>query len=573
MRLPSFSNATLRDIDPMPLLWGVLAIAAFQFGLGLYATALNELFYARFGPFFDSLSYWNQIADQAAVARERGRISALIEQVQPEHRLLSCAAVRAVLAHRGTFARSVGVWIQIFTAAWMQFLIFFYFLRVRARPWAIAFASSAVFSVIAIAFNHNGGFSDFRVDLLQYLTMAAVLAAYLIARNRDRMIWWVVLGCTIAVMCLARATSLVYLVPIFSILAATDLYSATDRKRVFVRWIAAGAVAIALASWFFVVNFEQLYFYYFVWNEDANARLPLARSVRHLKFAVEHIGTPLLLGIVFAALAMAALHIRERRRIALEFFHWRPLLFAIVPLGYLVLSGSGLNPFVSIVGVAGIVWFLLDPADDRTPAFPGWLSILIVTVLIAGGALNAASGIRKHTRDPAASTWLPRREGIRQIVDAMAEILRRDEHARTYRYATTYTSGLNRQVIYNVLVYDERLPALPRQAMVIGRSRLMPAERADTPATAVEGMRIANNPDLGFATEIVRRLNENTDFVVTSTEDSQLPPHVFVSRFVPEINRLLTASGQWERIAGPITISPTERAIVLRNQRRSGDPN
>ena len=59
------------------LLWGVVAIVAFQFMLGLYAVALNALFYTQYGPFYDSLSYDNALARMQLDARSDGAFAAL----------------------------------------------------------------------------------------------------------------------------------------------------------------------------------------------------------------------------------------------------------------------------------------------------------------------------------------------------------------------------------------------------------------------------------------------------------------------------------------------------------------
>ena len=72
--------------------------------------------------------------------------------------------------------------------------MFFYFLKIKGRTLVDSFTFSAVFVLIAAAFDSNGGLSDFRMDLLQYLLFATVLATYLIARRRQALVWWALLG-------------------------------------------------------------------------------------------------------------------------------------------------------------------------------------------------------------------------------------------------------------------------------------------------------------------------------------------------------------------------------------------
>ena len=50
----------------MLLLWGVVAIVAFQFMLGLYAVALNALFYTQYGPFYDLVILRQRARENAA---------------------------------------------------------------------------------------------------------------------------------------------------------------------------------------------------------------------------------------------------------------------------------------------------------------------------------------------------------------------------------------------------------------------------------------------------------------------------------------------------------------------------
>ena len=161
------------------------------------------------------------------------------------------------------------------------------------------------------------------------------------------------------------------MVPIFGVCSAVDLIAnRQNHRQVLLNWLLASAVAATVAGWFFVSNFRHLYFYYVVWNQDANARLSLSESVRHLGFAMHHIGLPLLFVLVLIALYTCAQSLRRCGTGLKKRLNWPPLLFSTVPLGYLVLSGSGLNPFVSIVGVSGIMLFLLSRSIPRKFCHP-----------------------------------------------------------------------------------------------------------------------------------------------------------------------------------------------------------
>ena len=113
----------------------------------------------------------------------------------------------------------------------MQLAIFFYFLKIKDRTWPDSFTFSAAFVLIAAAFDSNGGLSDFRMDLLQYLLFATVLATYLITRRRQALVWWALLGLTSGLLCLGRATSPVYIAPIFGVCSAVDLIANRQNYR------------------------------------------------------------------------------------------------------------------------------------------------------------------------------------------------------------------------------------------------------------------------------------------------------------------------------------------------------
>ena len=128
-------------------------------------------------------------------------------------------------------SRSMGVFVQVFAAACMQLALFFYFHRVRGRSWPESFVYSGAFVLIAAAFKHNGGLADFRMDLLQYFLVTTTMATYLIASHLGRRRWWVLMGVCAGLSCLGRTTSPVYLVPIFAVLFAADLFIAREAFR------------------------------------------------------------------------------------------------------------------------------------------------------------------------------------------------------------------------------------------------------------------------------------------------------------------------------------------------------
>lgn len=551
----------------MLLLWGVVAIVAFQFMLGLYAVALNALFYTQYGPFYNSLSYDNALARMQLDARSDGAFAALSRTIYSDT-VAYPWILFAPIARFAIASRAIGVWIQIFAATWMQLAMFFYFLKIKGQTWVDSFAFSAAFVLIAAAFDSNGGLSDFRMDLLQYLLFATVLATYLIARRRQALIWWALLGLTSGLLCLGRATSPVYMVPIFGVCSAVDLIANRQNQRqVLLNWLLASAVAATVAGWFFISNFRHLYFYYVVWNQDANARLSLSESVRHLVFAMHHIGLPLLFVLVLIALYTGAQSLRRCGTGLKKRLNWPPLLFSTVPLGYLVLSGSGLNPFVSIVGVSGIMLFLLEPINSSQILPPQPLSVWLSAALLFAGCLNAVGGIYKHSLD--VPNWIPRQEGVRDVVQTMTNNVVHADGRRYLSYAFIYTGALNEAVIFNTMYFDEHIAFDKDRTAKIAGSQLVGIKLGNNVSTAVEWSMLAGATDDEKIANIVRSANERVDFLLASADGTELPMHIYGNRFAVEINHRLRDSGEWEKIAGPITISPIENAVVLRNMRRA----
>ena len=551
----------------MLLLWGVVAIVAFQFMLGLYAVALNALFYTQYGPFYDSVSYDNALARMQLNARTDGTFAALSRAIYSST-VAYPWILFAPIARFAIASRAIGVWIQIFAATWMQLAIFFYFLKIKDRTWADSFTFSAAFVLIAAAFDSNGGLSDFRMDLLQYLLFATVLATYLITRRRQALVWWALLGLTSGLLCLGRATSPVYIAPIFGVCSAVDLIANRQNYRqVLLNWLLAGAVAATVAGWFFVSNFRHLYFYYAVWNPDANAHLSLSESIRHLGFAMHHIGIPLLFVLVLIALHTCAQSLRRCGTGLKKRLNWPPLLFSAVPLGYLVLSGSGLNQFVSIVGASGIMLFLLDPINSPQISSPRPLPLLLSAALLFSGCFNAVGGIDKHSLD--VPTWMPRREGIRDVVQTMTNIVAQADGRRYFSYAFVYTAGLNKDVIFNTMYFDQHSAFDKDGAAKIAGSQLVGIKLGNNVSTVAEWSMLAGASDDEKIANIVRMVNEKVDFLLAPADGTELPMHVYGNRFVVEIDRRLRDSGEWEKIAGPIAISRIENAVVLRNMRRA----
>src|SRR6185312_11695388 len=164
------------------LVCAVVAVALLEVLLGINAVALNRVFYGIYGPFYDSMSYLNGLAQMQANATASSTASALVQQISRSTVVYPWVAFAPFAGNAG-LSRDVGVWIQVSAATYMQLVLFYYFLRVRALPFVSSFVFSSVFVLIAAVFHFNGGLSDFRMDLIQYYLLTAVMTLYLIAQR------------------------------------------------------------------------------------------------------------------------------------------------------------------------------------------------------------------------------------------------------------------------------------------------------------------------------------------------------------------------------------------------------
>src|SRR5277367_5640041 len=85
----------------------------------VYASALNKLFYDRFGPFYDSLAYLDQLAYVISIARERGFLAAAHSVLHTSTVLLPWLEAASLSHWIVGISRAVAIWLQ---APWLLVL-------------------------------------------------------------------------------------------------------------------------------------------------------------------------------------------------------------------------------------------------------------------------------------------------------------------------------------------------------------------------------------------------------------------------------------------------------------------
>ncbi|MBK6744399.1 MAG: hypothetical protein IPG66_16115 [Hydrogenophilales bacterium] len=269
--------------------------------------------------------------------------------------------------HRRTIA-NVGVVVQLPLLLLQLFTGYRYFRSVSGASDGRAILYALTLVAYPAVFHFNGGLGDFRMDLSQAYGYGAFLAALLLARKKESIWEWVAVGVIVAIVSLFRATTPVYVVIVTCFALLLDLRERGMRASV-VGYLVMGITVAALAGWFFIGNYDFLHYYYAVWNTDANARLPLLEAIRHIHLLSKHIGLYLLSALLLSVLAGIIDHMRYRSRSVFR-LNWVALIGGLVPITYLVLSGAGLNPFVSMVSVPGLIVFMLQPIDSDAAAIP-----------------------------------------------------------------------------------------------------------------------------------------------------------------------------------------------------------
>jgi len=226
-----------------PLIPVLLCLAA-----GLFAVSLNTRFYARNQPFYDSLSYHEQVHRVMTQARAEGVGPALGTACRSSTVCLPLVAA-AFVGPFITPSRTFGIAVQIVELLVFCGTLWFYLHRIRSLSPLLAALVVTPFLLWRCLYDFNGGLSDFRMDLSLALLFATTVLWYLIA-------------------------------------------TATGARWHFVALGIAAATAAVGCLWFFLLNYEALHYYYVVWNTDANAHLPLRKALRHAAFAVGHVGVP-----------------------------------------------------------------------------------------------------------------------------------------------------------------------------------------------------------------------------------------------------------------------------------------
>lgn len=267
----------LPRVMPLSTARPLAAVVVAAVALGWFCSWLNALHYRTHAPFYDSLSYTITLHELMTTAREAGIPAALAAATTADTVFLP--HLPAVLL--GPFldpSRSVGVWIQVIELAVLCGSLIAYLMRVERFTGRTAALACGAVLLMARLWRPHGGLSDFRMDFGLMAGYWTVAAWYLISRASLRRVDFLILGLACGAACLMRATAPVYILCGMGPLVIADLARLPGRGRRLGGWLLAAAVATLTGAWFYVLNRDFLYYYYVVWNGDAQAGLGLLES-------------------------------------------------------------------------------------------------------------------------------------------------------------------------------------------------------------------------------------------------------------------------------------------------------
>jgi len=556
LRLETLRTVADRAVPPRIGWLPVVALASITVALGLYALALNRLFYATSGPFYDSLSYSLALAQVYARVHDQGLGAALLAAFGMKSTVFLPWVEACFFALAMDLRRDLFVWLQLPWLFVLGLVAYRYFLRRAGCSPALALALCLPLIAIRGVFSSDGGLSDFRMDLLQYLLLSATFLAYLSIPRAPAAVGlgpWTLCGALAGLSCLARATTPVYLALGFGPLFAIDvLRQPRDVAAMLRRYGAAALTLVIVAGWFYAVNFRHLHYYYVVWNQAANAKLPLSLSLAHVGILFgQNIGWPIV-AFLGLCIGLGAMHRLNAGLLLWRDLNWRALWLGAAPLAVLVASGAGLNPFVSMAAAGGLIAFgesvwVSDPGPR-----PRWMEAVLVGGALAASLASAATGVAAHSQAP---SWVPRSSAIEALVQQLTTDISARPAGR-YALCAVHSGSFDINVVESFLIFDRRLPHDADGAILFGKSVIRPGYNPDPTKVAWDSLPgAADAAKIGYRVSSILR---DCDYVLLPTAASQLSPFAYVNAHVPEISRRLLASPGVARLGPAVAVTPYE---------------
>ena len=547
----------------------VSLLLLYSIALGLFATHLNKLFYSNYGPFFDSIGYLSSLARIIHTGETSGVIDA-VRRAATVSTVFLPFGLTAILSPLLPFSRAVGIWLQIPFVFLLLLSVWTYFrVRLGAGPVLAVFLALPCAATSAIFF-YNGGISDFRMDLYLYLLAGSASIWLLIALHRGKRSDWLICGICCALASLSRATAIIYLVVIFMPLLSAHFFLDPKKRRN----IAGGVVLIcltwiALALWFYVLKYDHLKYYYFVWNADANAKLPLSSSINHFRFAFDSVGAPLVVAglIVGIGNSLYSMLTQGHHKNCSPGSRVEIAWLAIAPAGMLALRGAGLNPFVSMPSTLGIVLFFLVLPGTWTNV-SGIRATATAALLLASCLVSAKFGLDEH-RSPANFCYFSK------PYETILQTIRENDKRASLRINMIGSANVVPASFRSFLIYDAGFRFTSNGFLTDTKRKFqirVGNVRGTSTATLVEWTRLPGTTDQEKVQILVDSLVNCTDILLLPSAQTaeywkQNLSFNYINRHAPLLREELLKVGSWSTLAEKLKFSDHEEYSLLLNLR------
>jgi hypothetical protein len=539
---------------------------------GLAAIAANRLLYQSQAPFFDSVSYYDKLHQVMTAAREGGLLEGWRAVLRPDTTVCLPFLIAVPLAWVLPPCREIGLGIQT-----LELFLFFWSLDIGLRRLVSASLSvrrTCLLSFFALAclYYQNGGLSDFRMDLSLMLLYGCSSLWLMIALHDRQWASFFWLGLAIGAASLFRATAPVYFGFAFVPVAAHEVLlrsSQQGSKQDLVgKLVFSGLIAILTAGWYFLLNFDFLYYYYFVWNTDANARLPWGQAVGHFDMAKRAVGD---VGLAYFGLLIVLGFLAWRRSLtnslesaaSIYRLDRRWLWLAIAPALLLVILRAGLNPFVSLPTAAGLFLLLVIWAAQWLAQLPRPHARLVWTCLLVTIAICGVRGWKKHqvSLNGSMASHL-------QVIDAIAEDSRIHANSQA-RYGMLQTTELNVVSLWSTLLFDDRRAEPGQYTVSVDGVDFLP-DFVFSQLSDSDWENIPGSTDQEKLTQLVQAAGQRLDYVVVAEAESvseiqHAKNAPVVNLHLPQLRATLLQSGQWRQVSESIETQPGRRYAVFRN--------
>ncbi len=563
------SNGNRRSLIQRLLPYAILLLSCYF--LGMYCCELNRQLYQHQSPTYDSLSYNEKLFRVMTISRSQGLAESMKDACFSGNTNCLPFVIAAIVAPLVEPSRMVGIWIQ--TALLLLFLasLFHYLSTIRKLSTSSALAGCIVYLAASCIYFENGGLSDFRMDLSLFFGFGLTAVWYLSSMDRPADWKFVLLGTSATLCCLFRATAPVYLIISFCPLIAVCLFTSSSRATKLRGIVIATTIAVVLSGWFYILNFEYLRYYYVDWNTDANAKLPLSSALKHFKRAHQNVGEPILLllacwwvGILMrvgktqSLIGWIGSLIRDRD------IDFRIGWLAIAAVSMLVARRAGLNPFVSMPAVFGMVLFLalpclkqFDKLKDSRLTFFSWV-ILLICVGIACGR-----GWHRHAPDD-----FCRMKANHLVIDTMVNNAQL-RNKKELRYGTVQITDFDSNVLYSVLLFDRTNSQPQLDGVIVNGIHVQRLQTFSRPAES-DWAQLAGETDEAKISELVSEASAEIDYLIVPDKASakSIPikrGSIVINNHLTRIREQIVNNESWALVKSGIQVNKDEFVEIYRN--------